>query len=98
MSALSEMAVKPSAGHPCVVLTGSQMRAARALLRWSHQRLAAESGIGIATIQRAETHDGVPAVRARTLDAIQSALERAGVVFLDPGKHEPGGAGVRLAR
>lgn len=80
------------------MLTGLQMRAARALLRWSHQKLADESRIGIATIQRAESEDGVPGVQARTLNAIQSALERAGVVFLDPGKNEDGGAGVRFRR
>ncbi len=72
------------------------MRAARALLRWSHQKLADESGIGIATIQRAESEDGIPGVHARTLNAVQTTLERAGIVFLDPGKNEAGGAGVRL--
>lgn len=78
------------------MLTGLQMRAARALLRWSHQKLAEESRIGIATIQRAESEDGVPGVQARTLNAIQGALERAGIVFLDPGRSEDGGIGVRL--
>ena len=82
--------------HAPAVLTGLQIRAARALLRWSHDRLSLAAGVGIATIQRAEAEDGVPKVQARTLNAIQSALERAGVVFLDPGRNEDGGIGIRL--
>ena len=97
MPRAAALADLPAVRHdPIAMLTGLQMRAARALLRWSHQRLAETSGIGIATIQRAESEDGVPGVHARTLNAIQSALETGGVVFLDPGKHEAGGPGVRL--
>lgn len=97
MATHTAIAARASFRHdPATVLTGLQIRAARALLRWSHHRLARESQVGVATIQRAETEDGVPGVQARTLNAIQGALERAGVVFLDPGKSEDGGAGVRL--
>lgn len=97
MTTAAAVADRRSFRHdPVAVLTGLQIRAARALLRWSHQRLAQESNIGIATIQRAESEDGVPAVQARTLNRIQNALEQAGVVFLDPGKTDQGGIGVRL--
>lgn len=97
MRTSAAIAERPSIRHdPVAMLTGLQMRAARALLRWSHQKLADESKIGIATIQRAEAEDGVPGVQARTLNRIQTALERAGIVFLDPGKTEQGGVGVRL--
>lgn len=86
-------------GHDLpVLLIGQQIRAARALLRWSHGRLAKEAKVGIATIQRAEAVDGIPNVQARTLNAIQVTLERAGVVFLDEGEMRPGGPGVRLHR
>ena len=59
-----------------------QMRAARALLRWSAQDLAAASGIGVATIRRIEAIDGTPSTHTRTLLAIQAALESAGIEFI----------------
>lgn len=97
MTITTDIAAQASPRHyPLAMLTGLQIRAARALLRWSHQRLADEAKIGIATIQRAEADDGVPSVHARTLNSVQAALERGGVVFLDPGKNESGGVGVRL--
>lgn len=91
-----------TAGHdaeqPPGMLTGSQIRAARALLGWTAQAVADKAGISWHTVQRAETAPGVPNVNARTLAAIQSALEKAGVVFLDPGDTRDGGPGVRLRR
>lgn len=99
MRPTTPIAARPLVWHDlAAMLTGLQMRAARALLRWSHQKLADESGIGIATIQRAEGEDGVPGVQARTLNAIQTTLERAGIIFLDPGRNEDGGPGVRLKK
>ncbi len=56
-------------------------RAARALLRWSAQELAAKSGIGISTVQRMEGAEGVPPASSRNLEAVQRALEAAGVEF-----------------
>jgi transcriptional regulator with XRE-family HTH domain len=61
--------------------TGPQLRAARALLGWSTQRLAAESGVSLASIRRAEcgagSHQAIPAVAAR----LRTAIETAGVEF-----------------
>jgi hypothetical protein len=84
--------------HPVVLLTSAQIRAARAILRWSHRRLAIEAGVGAATVQRAEIGDGVPRMKTHTLNAIQSALERSGIVFLEDNEHREGGPGVRLRR
>ena len=39
-------------------ITGSQIRAARALLRWRAEDLANEAKIGVATVRRAEAKDG----------------------------------------
>ncbi len=72
------------------MIKGAQIRAARALLRWTMSRLAREAGVGQATVQRAEAVDDIPNVRAPILDKIQAAFERAGVEFLD------NGIGVRL--
>ncbi len=76
------------------MLTSDQIRAARALLRWSAQKLAEEVGLGISTIQRMEAALGVPRASARNLDAVQRILEAAGVVFIDA---NGGGPGVRLS-
>ena len=43
-------------------LTGAQVRMARAALRWSAAELAEMAGVGISTVQRIETVDGVPTV------------------------------------
>jgi hypothetical protein len=74
-------------------ISSAQLRAARALLRWSAVDLAEASKIGVATIRRVEVLDGdIPVTAANEL-AIRRALEAAGVVFID---ENGGGAGVRL--
>jgi len=76
-------------------LSSAQLRAARALLRWSALDLAKASKIGVATIRRVEVLDGdIPVTRANEL-AIRHALEAAGVEFID---ENGGGAGVRLRK
>ena len=76
------------------MITSEQMRAARALLRWSAQDLADNSGIGFRTVQRFESESGIPASRTSNLIAIRKVLEEAGVVFID--QNEESGPGVRL--
>jgi hypothetical protein len=78
------------------MITGPQIRAARALLGWSPVELATKSKLSYPTIQRAESAPGIPPIQAPNLFAIQRALEGGGVIFLDAGKNEAGGAGVRL--
>ena len=75
------------------MLTSDQIRSARALVRWSAQKLAEEAGLGISTIQRMEGAEGVPSASAKNLDAVQRSLEAAGVVFIP---ENGGGVGVRL--
>jgi hypothetical protein len=76
-------------------LTSSQIRAARALLRWRAQDLARESAVGVATIRRAELVDGQTSMTAANDLAIRRALEDAGVEFID---ENGGGPGVRLRK
>ncbi len=75
------------------MITAAQIRAARALLRWSGRKLSEMSGVSPPTIQRMETADGVPASLSKNLEAIERALEKAGVQFID---ENGGGPGVRL--
>lgn len=72
------------------MITSAQIRAARALLRWSSDDLADAAGIGAATIRRLEVQDGVPSVHAKTLQSIQKALEAAGIEFLGSPDDRPG--------
>jgi transcriptional regulator with XRE-family HTH domain len=81
---------------PGVMLTGSQIRAARALLGWSSQQLADRSGVHYATVSRAEQTDDVPSMRTASLRALQTALEAGGIIFLSAGDNRDGGPGVRL--
>lgn len=76
-------------------MTGRQIRAARALLRWRAQDLADKAHVGIATVQRAENDDGPVQMHLSTEDAIRRALEKAGIEFIEP---NGGGEGVRLKR
>lgn len=70
-----------------VVLTGAQVRAARALLRWSAEYLATQSRLGTATIKRAEANDGPVRSTLANVQAIINALEKAGIELI----HENGG-------
>jgi transcriptional regulator with XRE-family HTH domain len=67
------------------MITGSQIRAARALLDWAAEDLALASMVGIATIRRAERHTGVPNTTRANLEAIERALRKAGVEFVGRG-------------
>lgn len=78
------------------VLTGSQIRAARALLKWSGQELAERCGVSYPAIQRAERVDDMPNMQAKNLLAIKTALEAGGCVFMDGPYSGNGGPGVRL--
>ena len=77
------------------MLTSDQIRAARALLRWSAQNLADESGVSWKTIQRMEASEGVPSATARNIEKIRKTLEVAGVIFIDENDEGPG---VRLRK
>lgn len=79
--------------HDIKMISSSQIRGARALLRWSADELAKNSGVGVATIRRLELAEGLPSSNAKTLHAIKSTLEAAGVDFL--GRPDDG-AGVRF--
>ncbi len=72
------------------MIASAQIRAARALLRWSAGDLSQASGVGTATLQRMEVMDGVPSGQVRTLLAIREALEAAGVEFIGSPTDNPG--------
>jgi hypothetical protein len=78
-----------------IKISSAQMRAARALLRWSALDLAAASKVGVATIRRVEVVEGEIPVTSANEAALRHALENAGVEFID---ENGGGPGVRLRK
>lgn len=72
-----------------------QLKAARALLAWSQEELAAAADVSIPTIKRLEAQDGPLGGRNETGTKIRSALESAGIEFID---ENGGGPGVRLRK
>lgn len=76
-------------------LTGGQLRAARALVRWSADDLAQRARVGVATVRRAEANDGPITLTAANAAAIRSALEAAGIIFVAENGEGPG---VRLRK
>ena len=71
-----------------------QIRAARALLGLNQTELATLAGVGVATVKRIEVGSGEIRGAAQTIWKIQTALENAGVRFIDA--DENAGPGVRL--
>lgn len=65
------------------MLTGQQIRAARAALRLSVAELAHRSEISPATLHRIEAANGFPDTGAKTMVRIESALWAAGAIFYD---------------
>ena len=76
-------------------ISSAQMRAARALLRWSALDLATASKVGVATIRRVEVVDGEIPATLPNEDALRRALETAGIEFID---NNGGGDGVRFRK
>jgi DNA-binding Xre family transcriptional regulator len=72
------------------MISGAQIRAARALLGMSGTELSELAGVGWSTVQRFETNDEIPASKAGTLERIKNALEARGVVFLGDPVNSPG--------
>ena len=72
--------------------TGGQVRAARALVRWTVAELAERAAIAPNTVVRVEAEKSV---NTATLAALRTALEGAGVVFIPENGEGPG---VRLRK
>jgi hypothetical protein len=76
-------------------LTAAQIRAARALLKWTAAELARHSALGVNTIRRAEVAEEETSLTAANEMAVRRAFEAAGVEFIE---ENGGGPGVRLRK
>lgn len=79
------------------MLTGPQMKAARALLRMDQRQLASASDLSLPTIQRMEASPGNVRGTVESLMKVVEALQRAGIELIAEGAlSADGGRGVRL--
>lgn len=65
------------------MISAAQIRAARALIGWKQTDLATAAGLSQMSIKNIERGESDP--RQSTLQAVQWALERAGVEFVERG-------------
>lgn len=79
------------------MITGAQLRAARALLGIDQRGLAALSQLSVPTIQRMEGSDGLIRGNVDSLMKLVGALDMAGIELIGEGAPSQGeGRGVRL--
>jgi predicted transcriptional regulator len=79
------------------MITGPQMRAARALLDIDQKTLSELSGVSLATIQRMESSPGNVRGVVDSLMKVVEALDRAGIELIgEQARSETGGRGVRF--
>jgi hypothetical protein len=76
-------------------LSSFQIRAARALIKWTAADLARHSSVSLRTIRRAELAELHTKMTASNDLAVRNALESAGVEFID---ENGGGPGLRLRK
>jgi len=76
------------------MIDARQMKAARALAGLTQEDVAKATGLSVQTIKRMEI-TGPERSSAGNVQAVQRALEAAGVIFIP---ENGGGAGVRLAK
>jgi transcriptional regulator with XRE-family HTH domain len=65
------------------MISGAQVRAARALLDWTVRDLARLAIVSVATVNTIEESRELPTAMTAKLELIRETLERAGIEFLD---------------
>jgi transcriptional regulator with XRE-family HTH domain len=79
------------------MITGPQMRAARALLGFDQRQLAQAARLSLPTIQRMEANNGVVRGNVDSLMKLVDALAANGIELIGDGASSGGGGrGVRL--
>jgi len=73
------------------MITGRQVRAARALLNWKQEMLAEKALVALTALKRIESDRDLP-VHDTTRDLVRRALENAGILFVESDR----GRGVML--
>ena len=77
------------------MLTGEQLKAARALVRMELKDVAEAAGVSFDTVKRLEMLRGPISANTRTEEALRTAYRKLGVLFIDENGEGPG---VRLRK
>jgi len=72
------------------LFTSAQLRAARAILKWSLDDLSKKSGIGTSTLKRLEAAEGIPNGHLSTFTRLIEVFNIAGVQFIGTPNDGPG--------
>ena len=72
------------------MVTGEQIKMARAALGWSVNKLAENCEVGVRTINRMEALAGLPKATPANLRLIRTTLEAAGIEFIGDATNGPG--------
>ena len=72
------------------MLTGGQIRAARAFLNWSGADLAERVGLSRNTIAKIEQNETIPSIRLQTMLDLKRTFEDAGIEFIGTPDDGPG--------
>jgi len=72
------------------LLTGGQIRAARAFLNWSGADLAERVGLSRNTIAKIEQNETIPSIRLQTMLDLKRTFEDAGIEFIGTPDDGPG--------
>jgi transcriptional regulator with XRE-family HTH domain len=72
------------------MITGGQIRAARAAAGWSMSELSRRGGVSLSTIKRAEAVDGVPKMTYPNNRSIRETFELCGIEFIGTAEDRPG--------
>jgi hypothetical protein len=87
--ARAQVRADPRLAAQSVPLICTQIRVARALIRWSAEELARHTTLSVTTIRRAELMPSSTALTRAKDQAIRRVLEQAGVEFIDAkGAHQ----------
>ncbi|PDT09766.1 transcriptional regulator [Rhizobium sp. M1] len=71
------------------MITGAQIRGARAVVKWDQKKLALAGDVSVETIKRLEKIEGpLLSATGNTVSKIQSALEAAGIEFINNDRGE----------
>jgi predicted transcriptional regulator len=76
-----------------ILISGRHLRAARGLLGWTQKDLAKRGKVALGTLRKMEESDGTVDARTDTLIKVMTALDKAGIEFLNDDQ-----PGVRLKK
>ena len=66
-----------------ILISGTQIRAARDLLGWTVRDLAGRAVVSVSTVNLIENAKGLPSTTRKQVEAVRATLKEAGIEFLE---------------